>query len=412
LGLVGSEMCIRDRYYDALAEGRADLDFDVDGAVYKVEDLALQARLGAVARAPRWAVAHKLPGERAVTRLLEIRVQTGRTGVLTPVAILEPVTVGGVVVGRASLHNADEVARLDARAGDMVEVRRAGDVIPQVLRVLQDKRPAGTASFTFPDRCPACGAPALREPGAVAVRCTGGLACPAQALHRLIHFASRHALDIEGLGAKSLGLFWSQGLARTPADIFRLTPAQVAPLPGWGELSAENLMAAIAARRHVPLARFVYALGIPQVGVETARLLAGQFGTWEAVKNADEGALLAVEGVGPAVAAEVLAFFAEQGNRAALADLEKEVTTEDHVARSASGALTGKTVVFTGTLPTLSRAEAKARAQAAGAKVAGSVSAKTDYVVAGAEAGSKLRTAQALGVAVLDEAAFAALLGA
>lgn len=403
-------------YYAALEAARADLDFDIDGAVYKVNALALQARLGAVARAPRWAIAHKLPAARATTRVRDIVVQTGRTGALTPVAVLEPVTVGGVVVARASLHNADEVARKDVRVGDRVVVQRAGEVIPQVVEVLHDMRPAGAAPFVFPEHCPACGAPAVRdEAGAGAItRCTGALACPAQALEHLRHFAGRSALDIEGLGARSVKLFWEQGWLRTPADIFALPDKPVAGLEGWGELSAANLAGAIAARRRVPLARFVTALGIPHVGAETARALAVHFGTWAALRAAPGEALLAVDGVGPAVADSLAAFLAEPRNRAVLDALEREMEIEPHAApaRAQAGPLAGKTLVFTGTLPGMSRAEAKARAQALGAKVSGSLSAATDYLVTGDGGGGKRAKAAELGVAVLDAGAFAAMVGA
>lgn len=397
-------------FYDSILAARPDLDFEIDGVVYKVNDLALQARLGAVARAPRWAVAHKLPAERAITRVNAITIQTGRTGALTPVAELEPITVGGVVVARASLHNADEVARKDVRASDTVVVQRAGDVIPQVVEVLTDRRPDGAQPFVFPDTCPACGAHAAREDDGAITRCTGGLTCPAQALERLRHFVSRNAFDIEGLGKRSIALFWERGYLRAPADIFGLSAHPIAELEGWGEQSAANLFAAIEARRRVNLPRFIYALGIRQVGQETARRLAAHYGSWAAVKAATEAELIEIEDIGPAVSTDFTEFFAEPHNRAALAALEAELEIADYAAPCAGGALVGKSVVFTGTLEGLSRAEAKARAEAAGAKVVGSVSAKTGYLVAGDKAGSKRKKAEALGVKILEEGDFVALL--
>ena len=409
-------------HYRAIEAARPDLPFDIDGVVYKVDRLDWQARLGTVARAPRWAIAHKFPAERATTRVIAIDVQVGRTGVLTPVARLEPVSVGGVVVANATLHNADEVARLDVRPGDRVEVQRAGDVIPQLLRVVSE--PADHAAlplWTMPGACPACGSEARREPGEAATRCTGGLICPAQRVERLKHFVSRHALDIDGLGAKSIEEFEGLGWLSTPADIFRLHRRRDALIgrAGWQAKSVDTLLAAIEARRAPELARFLFALGIRHVGEVTARDLARAFGTIAALRSAavaaaDDSAamaeLTAVDGIGPVVAASVAQFFHEPHNAAALDDLLGEVTPQAFAAPAPAGAvLAGRTVVFTGTLDGLSRDEAKRQAEALGARVSSSVSARTDLVVAGADAGSKLKTARALGVRVIDQAGWAAL---
>ena len=407
-----------------IGEGRYALDYDIDGMVYKVDRLDWQERLGQVSRAPRWAIAHKFPAEKARTVLHRISIQVGRTGALTPVAELEPVTVGGVVVSRATLHNQDEIARKDIREGDTVLVQRAGDVIPQVVEVVPDQRPAHSAPYVFPDSCPECGSPAAREDGEAARRCTGGLVCPAQAVERLKHFVSRNAFDIEGLGAKHIEAFRADGLINTPADIFRLAvhADDIQGREGWGEQSLANLLAAIEERRTVPLERFIFALGIRQVGQATARLLAKQYGSlggWREAMNTatdrDSDAyrdLVNIDGIGPAVADDLLAFVAGEHNAGVLDDLADQLDVEDFVAPDeASSPLAGKTVVFTGTLERMSRGEAKARAEALGAKVAGSVSKKTDYVVIGADAGSKARKARDLGLEVLDEAAWFELIG-
>ncbi|MEK7244940.1 MAG: NAD-dependent DNA ligase LigA, partial [Pseudomonadota bacterium] len=399
-------------FYRALEGKRARLPYEIDGAVYKVNRLDWQRRLGFVSRAPRWAIAHKFPAERATTVVREIKIQVGRTGVLTPVAELEPVGVGGVTVSRATLHNEDYIRDLDVRVGDTVVIQRAGDVIPKVLEVVKDKRPKSARVFHFPERCPECGSHAVREEGEAAKRCTGGLVCPAQGVERLRHFVGRDAFDIEGLGEKHIEAFWKEGLIATPADLFRLgrREAEIAAREGWGEKSAANLMAAIEARRTISLARFIYALGIPQVGQATAKLLAKHYGSlkawWQAMQDAGEADseayrdLTAIEGIGPAMASDLIEFAAEKHNRAALAELGKELTVEDFVAPkiAAASPLAGKTVVFTGTLAGMSRGEAKARAEALGAKVSGTVSAKTDLVVVGADAGSKAKKARALGV--------------
>lgn len=415
-------------YYNKVMVMRPDLPYDIDGVVYKVDDLALQERLGFVSRSPRWATAHKFPAEKAVTILNGIDIQVGRTGVLTPVARLEPVTVGGVVVSNATLHNEDEIERKDIRIGDHVVIQRAGDVIPQVLGYVEEKRKVGAQKYKFPDHCPVCGSIAIREEGEVARRCTGGLICKAQAVERLKHFVSRLAFDIEGLGAKIVEEFYEDGLIKTPGDIFRLEKNDQGSLTpirkreGWGDLSARNLFDSIEKRRTVSFDRFIYALGIRQIGEATAKKLAGFYGTLEAMRAAmDEaqtigsdarGDLLNIEDVGPSVADDLLGFFAEKHNRDVLDDLQSLLTIEPYIRPAAvDSPVAGKTVVFTGTLVTLTRQEAKANAERLGAKVAGSVSKKTDYVVAGEDAGSKLKSARELGVAVLTEEEWKKLTG-
>jgi DNA ligase (NAD+) len=394
---------------------RAELPYDIDGIVYKVNRLDWQDRLGMVSRAPRWAVAHKFAAERAQTHIEDIIIQVGRTGALTPVAVLLPVTVGGVVVSRATLHNEDEIARKDIRIGDSVVVQRAGDVIPQVVSVIEENRPADSKPFSYPDRCPVCDSLAVREEGEVVRRCTGGLICPAQVVERLKHFVSRNAFDIEGLGGKHVEAFSEDGLIKSPGDIFRLRDHAdaIAEREGWGEQSIANLIEAIERRREIPLDRLIYALGIRQVGQATARLLARNYRTLRQwcdamieAEDADSEAyaeLVNIDGIGPSVAQDILAFIAEPHNRDVIDDLGRQLTVTELEAVAAESPVSGKTVVFTGTLETMTRGEAKARAEALGAKVAGSVSAKTDYVVAGASAGSKLTKARDLGVAVLSE---------
>ena len=411
--------------HDEVEAARAGLGYDVDGIVYKVDRLDWQARLATAGRAPRWAVAHKFPAEKAETTIAAIAIQVGRTGSLTPVAHLEPVAVGGAMVARATLHNEDEIARKDIREGDTVIVQRAGDVIPQVLGVVAARRKRGAKAFAFPDTCPACGSRAVREEGEAVRRCTGGLVCPAQAVERLRHFVSRDAFDIEGLGEKQILAFRERGLVDEPADLFTLADRNGALDPpleaweGWGETSVRNLFAAIERRRRIALDRFVHALGIRHVGQLNARLLARSYGSLEALSSAlaaardadgaDRRELLDIDGIGPKVAESVVAFFAEPRNREALARLREQVAVEDFVAAETDSPVDGRTVVFTGTLERMTRAEAKARAEALGAKVAGSVSARTDYLVAGPGAGSKLAKARDLGVAVLDEDAWLAL---
>ena len=414
---------------------RALLGYDIDGVVYKVDRLDWQERLGFVSRAPRWAIAHKFPAEQAQTIVRAIDIQVGRTGALTPVARLEPVTVGGVVVSNATLHNEDYIVEKDIRIGDTVTIQRAGDVIPQVIGVLTDRRPKESAPYRYPDHCPECGSLAVREPGEAVRRCTGGLVCPAQQVERLKHFVSRNALDIDGLGEKQIKAFFDRGFVRTPGDIFRLEKSdeqRIDPLrrwEGWGDKSAANLFAAIEARRTIPLDRFIYALGIRQVGEATARLLARTYGSFAAWRSAMEAVsaerhanreetkkpenigeayaeLCNINTIGMAVADELAGFFDADNaeNRKVLDDLAAELNIEDVQApASADTPVAGKTVVFTGTLESMTRGEAKAKAEALGAKVSGSVSAKTDYVIVGADAGSKAKKAAELGVTVLLE---------
>jgi DNA ligase (NAD+) len=420
-------------HYRAIEAKRADLPFDIDGVVYKIDRLDWQKRLGFVARAPRWAIANKFPAEKAQTLLRDIDIQVGRTGKLTPVARLEPVTVGGVVVTNATLHNADEIGRLNVWPGDRVIVQRAGDVIPQIVDNLS--RDEARGSWPFPEVCPECGSAAEREPGEVDYRCTGGLICPAQRVERLRHFVSRHALDIEGLGLTHIESFFRDGLVQSPADIFKLSKETLLTRERWAEISARNLIAAIDAKRAPPLDRFLFALGIRHVGEVTARDLARRYRSWDALKAmidraieargaavqaVGEGddkfiartakelaAIIETPGVGPEVALALIDFFAEPHNQEAVADLLGQLQPSDVIHETRSSAVSGKTVVFTGTLETMSRDEAKAQAEALGAKVAGSVSAKTDLVVAGPGAGSKLKKASDLGVEVTDEAGWA-----
>jgi len=403
-------------HYRKIERARADLPFDIDGVVYKVDRLDWQKRLGQVAKAPRWALAHKFPAQRAETVLKAIDIQVGRTGKLTPVARLEPVTVGGVVVTNATLHNADEIARLDARVGDRVVLQRAGDVIPQIVGVATDPEAhARLAVYAFPDHCPVCGSAAVRENDEVDVRCTGGLICAAQRVERLRHFVGRQALDVEGLGGTHIEAFFADGLIQSPADIFRITEDALLKRERWAEISARNLVAAIEARRRPPLDRLLFGLGIRHVGQVTARDLARCFGTMDALMDTatraatDEAAyaeLQGIEGIGPVVARAVVDFFAEPHNREVVEDLLGQVSPPPFRVETLESPVTGKTIVFTGSLEEVSRDEAKAQAEALGAKAAGSVSAKTDLVVAGPGAGSKLKKATELGVEVIDEAAW------
>jgi DNA ligase (NAD+) len=411
-------------HYHAIEAVRATLGYDIDGVVYKVDDIALQERLGFVSRAPRWAVAHKFPAERAMTILRGIEIQVGRTGALTPVARLEPVTVGGVVVSNATLHNEDEIARKDIRIGDTVVVRRAGDVIPQIIEVVKEKRPPHSRPYEFPHVCPRCGSAALREidektgTADVVRRCTGSLVCPAQAVERLKHFASRNAFDIEGLGDKQIEYFYDEGLIRTASDIFTLEErdrkslTKIKNREGFGETSVRNLFAAIEARRVIPVNRFIYALGIRHIGETNARRLARHFGDFyslrETAREAAPGTeararIDSIDGVGPAVAEALHDFFAEPHNEKEIDALLKQVTLEPMPEVASSSPVAGKTVVFTGSLERLTRDEAKAQAERFGAKVAASVSKKTDLVVAGPGAGSKLAKAQELGIEVITE---------
>lgn len=404
-------------HYALIERQRADLPFDIDGVVYKVDRLDWQARLGQVAKAPRWALAHKFPAEQAETVLEAIDIQVGRTGKLTPVARLRPVTVGGVVVTNATLHNRDEIGRLGVRPGDRVRLQRAGDVIPQILANLTPGDPRDP--FLFPDHCPECGSEAVAEAGEVDVRCTGGLVCPAQRIERLRHFVSRGCLDIDGLGDKTIVEFVALDWLHTPADIFRLHRRRDKLLgrEGWKEKSVDALLAGIEARRTPDAARLLFALGIRHVGAVTARDLMKTFGTLDQLREAatGEGAvaqLSAVPGVGAVVAAALVDFFHEPHNREALDDLLSEVTPPPFSVEVKASAVTGKTIVFTGSLETMSRDEAKAQAERLGARTAGSVSAKTDLIVAGPGAGSKLKKAAELGIEVIDEAAWAAIVAA
>jgi DNA ligase (NAD+) len=421
-------------FYEEMERMRARLGFSIDGLVLKVDRLDLQGRLGFVSRSPRWAVAWKFPPERGTTVVEDIQCQVGRTGKITPVAHLRPITIGGVLVKRATLHNADEIERKDIRVGDTVVVQRAGDVIPQVVEALAAQRPSGSQPYRFPADCPVCGSRLVREAGEAGTYCSGGLICGAQVVERLKHFASRGAFDIEGLGEKNIELFYGKGLIRTPADIFTLEARDgqtLAPLrewDGWGEKSAHNLFDAIRRARTIALDRFIYALGIPQVGEATARLLAKHYlslARWrESMRAAQDRAseeqaeLLTINGIGAGMAEDILGFFAEPHNREALDGLTLPragqpplVAVTDFERSAAASPIAGKTVVFTGSLEFLSRNEAKAQAEALGANVAGSVSKKTDYVIAGPGAGSKSKKARELGLSVLTEQQWLKLIG-
>jgi DNA ligase (NAD+) len=399
-------------YYEAVQARRDALPFEIDGVVYKVDSLALQRTLGFRTREPRWAVAHKFPPEEMPTTLLAIDVQVGRTGAITPVARLAPVFVGGTTVTNVTLHNEDEIRRRDLMIGDTVIVRRAGDVIPQVVRMVPERRPPDARPFVMPTHCPECGSAVVRLEGEVIARCTGGLVCPAQRKQSLLHFAGRRAMDIEGLGDKLVDQLVDGGIVGTPADLYRLGLAKLAALERMADKSAANVLAAIARSKDTTLARFIFALGIRHVGEATARDLALHFGTMDALVAADENALLEVNDVGPVLAASIASFFAEPHNREGIEQLRAAGVRWPEGAPRArvQGPLAGLTVVLTGTLPTLSRDDAKALVEAAGGKVAGSVSKKTNYVIAGADAGGKLAKAQELGIAVLDEDGLRALL--
>ncbi len=429
-------------HYRAIEARRATLGYDIDGVVYKVNDLSLQARLGFRSTTPRWAIAHKFPAELAWTRLEGIDIQVGRTGALSPVARLTPVTVGGVVVSNATLHNEDYIAGRDARGnairegkdirvGDWVQVYRAGDVIPKIADVDLSKRPADAVPFVFPDHCPECGSVAIREEGDAVRRCTGGLVCPAQAVEKLKHFVSRGAFDIEGLGARQVEMFYhdDQLPIREPADIFTLQQrdarnlARLKNREGWGEKSANNLFQAIEDKRKIPFGRLLFALGIRHVGEAASNLIAGHYVTWDAFLSAMDGAvelegrdwdeLMSIDGVGQVMAKALVTAFSPEGERASIDRLVGQLEVQDARRVVAEGSpIAGKTVVFTGTLEKMTRAEAKARAEALGAKVAGSVSAKTDILVAGPGAGSKAKKAQELGIETLDEDGWLSLIGA
>lgn len=404
------------RYYRDMIEKRSKLPYDIDGVVYKVNDIALQDRLGFVTRSPRWEVAHKFPAEKAITKLSKIRVQVGRTGAMTPVADVEPINVGGVIVQHATLHNADEIARKDIREGDTVVIQRAGDVIPQIVEVLQDKRPNESKPYEFPTVCPVCGSHAMREGEDAVTYCTGGLICPAQVIESLKHFVSKTALDIDGLGNKNIELFYELGWIQNAVDLMNLEQnhgEELKKREGWGEKSAGNLFAALEkVKQGVSLERFIYAIGIREVGEATARLLAKTFGSWQAFYQAVRAqdaleSLTHIEGIGPVMAEYIVDFFAEEHNTHLLGQLTRIIPVMDFDnSQEKTTPLTGKVVVFTGSLADMSRAEAKAKALAAGAKVSGSVSAKTNYVIAGEDAGSKLKKATDLGVVVISEKDF------
>ena len=419
-----------DKNFQHLMEIRADLNYDIDGVVYKVNDIALQERLGFLTRTPRWAIAHKFPAEQAITKLTAIRIQVGRTGALTPVADLEPINVGGVIVSHATLHNEDEIKRKDIREGDYVIVQRAGDVIPQIVGVLKDKRPQDSKEFIFPTTCPICGAHAIREEDEAIRRCTGGLSCPAQAKERIIHFVSKEAFDITGLGDSIVEDFFNEGILHTPADIFTLEERNKADdlfaeqkgsvlhleqRSGWGKKSVDNLFKAIQAKRTISMPRFIYALGIPQVGAATALLLAKNYNNFNhfmtEMQNKQTELLVSIDGIGASMATDIVEFFQESHNINIINELLRYVKVEDYIDDTITDSpLSGKTVVFTGTLEKMTRSEAKAKAQKLGAKVAGSVSAKTDYVVMGADAGSKATKAQELGIKILSETEFLELI--
>lgn len=399
-------------YYDAIGRQRDALGFDIDGVVYKVNSLALQRKLGFVTREPRWAVAHKFPAQEMLTSVLAIDVQVGRTGKLTPVAKLAPVFVGGVTVTNATLHNEDEARRKDVRVGDTVIVRRAGDVIPEVVSVLLDKRVDAPAIFTMPRLCPVCGSAAVREEGEADYRCTGGLFCSAQRKQAILHFAQRRAVEVEGLGDKLVDQLVDAGIINTLPDLYRLGFTALASLARMADKSAQNILDALEKSKQTTLPRFLFGLGIRHVGEATAKALARHFGKLDTIMDASEEALLAVADVGPIVAKSIRTFFDQAHNREVVEQLRACGVTwaEGEPAPVAAQPLSGQTFVLTGTLPTLGREEAKALIEAAGGKVAASVSKKTSFVVAGAEAGSKLDKARELGVAVLDEAQLKELL--
>lgn len=407
-------------YYQDIEAGRSQLPFDIDGVVYKIDDFATQQRLGFVSRAPRWAIAHKFAAEQAITRLNAISIQVGRTGVLTPVAELEPVNVGGVIVSRATLHNEDELRRKDIRIGDTVTIQRAGDVIPQITGILPDKRPADSQPFIFPHECPECGSLTVREEGQAAWRCTGGLICPAQVTERLRHFTSRDALDIEGLGERTVIEFYEAGFLHSPADIFTLQKREAAGefkikgRLGWGDKSVDKLYAAIDRARHIELSRFIYALGIPQVGEVTAKQLAQSYEEWPTFRQAMEQAadvthesyvhLRGLNNIGPVVVQELVGFFAELHNQQVLDRLLAEMQIAPYEAAAAiDSPIAGKIIVFTGTMEAMGRSEAKARAEQLGAQVGSGVTKSTNILVAGADAGSKIDKARAAGVEIWDE---------
>ena len=406
----GVEQCIV--YYQQLQQRRDQLHCEIDGIVFKVNSLELQGQLGFVSRAPRWAIAYKFPAQEEMTRLLDVEFQVGRTGAVTPVARLEPVFVGGVTVSNATLHNSDEIERLGVRTGDTVVVRRAGDVIPQVVQVVLERRPESSQPIVFPTQCPVCESDVIRNDGEAVARCTGGLYCAAQRKEAIKHFASRKAFDVEGLGDKLVEMLVDKQLINSVADLFHLEKSAVSGLERMGEKSAQNLLDALAKSKHTTLARFIYALGIREVGEATAQNLANHFTTLDALMQASDETLLTVDDVGPIVADYIMNFFHERHNQEIISALLAEGIQWPQVTVAAANEtpLAGQTWVLTGTLESLTRDQAKQRLMAQGAKVSGSVSAKTYCVVAGASAGSKLRKAEALDVEVIDEKALLALL--
>lgn len=409
--VTGVDGCLE--FYRNIGERRDALSYEIDGVVYKVDSLAMQAELGFVSRAPRWAIAHKFPAQEELTEVEAVEFQVGRTGAVTPVARLKPVFVGGVTVSNATLHNIDELHRKDVRVGDTVIVRRAGDVIPEVASVILERRPNGTRRVQLPQNCPVCGSHVEREEGETVARCTGGLFCAAQRAEALKHFVSRRALDIEGFGAKLVEQLVAADRLKTPADIFQLSAKELSELDRMGEKSADNLTASIQASKSTTLSRFLFALGIREVGEATAASLAAHFGKLKNVISATDEELQSVADVGPVVASRIRSFFDEQHNLDVIDRLQEygvQWPESDPIETTENGALSGKTFVITGTLPTLTRDEAKEMIQQAGGKVTGSVSSKTDYLVAGEKAGSKLAKAQKLDVSILDEAALGKLI--
>ena len=406
----GIDGCLR--FHDAMLRQRPELPYDIDGVVYKVDRIDWQQRLGFVSRAPRWAIAHKFPAQEEITRLKDVEWQVGRTGALTPVAILEPVFVGGATVSRATLHNMDEIERKDIHIGDWVIVRRAGDVIPEVVSVVASRRPPDVRPILLPKKCPVCGSAVVRPPGEAIARCTGGLYCPAQRKNAILHFASRRAMDIDGLGEKLVDQLVDKGLVKDVADLYHLTHEQLASLERMGDKSAQNLLEAIERSKETTLARFLYALGIREVGEATARALADHFGSLERIMHASREELEEVPDVGPVVAEHIVEFFREPHNREVIQRLiEAGVHWEEHEGRpSGPGPLDGRTFVLTGALQHMTREEAKERLEALGARVSGSVSRRTTAVIVGENPGSKLARAEQLGVPTLDEQAFLSLL--
>lgn len=407
--VTGIEECLA--YFADIGARREQLAYQIDGVVYKVDELRLREHLGFVSRAPRWALAHKFPAEEEITVVRDIEFQVGRTGALTPVARLAPVFVGGVTVSNATLHNMDEVGRKDVRVGDTVVVRRAGDVIPEVARVLIERRPPGTQAVRLPAQCPVCGSPVLKDENAAVARCSGGRSCPAQRVEEIRHFASRRALDIQGLGDRLVEQLAARGIVRSPADLWNLDTAVLAELDRMGEKSALKLRKAIAHARSTTLPRLLYALGIRDVGEATALALARHFGSLDALRDADENAVQQVPDVGPVVAASVVGWFRDPANRELLERLQAAGIHWPAMPRApGTGQLAGKSFVLTGSLASMTREAAQAALQEAGARISASVSSRTSYVIAGSDPGSKLEKARELGVPVLDEAAFLELL--